>query len=208
MNKNTSQEIIQILRNLIPNPQCELNFSNNFELICAVMLSAQTTDKRVNMVTPELFRKYPNPESLMNADIDDVKTIIKSIGLTNNKAKNIINLAKEIHNVYNDDIPNEIEKLVKLPGVGRKTASVVLAVGFNIPAIPVDTHVNRVAYRLGYCNVLDDVLKTEKSLKKYIAKKDWIDGHHLLLLFGRYFCTAKNPKCNECALKQYCKDRN
>ena len=207
MNKNISNEIIARLRILIPNPECELNFNNNFELVCAVMLSAQTTDKRVNMVTPNLFNKYPTPALMKNANLDEVKDIIKSVGLANNKAKSLISLAKTIDENYKGVVPNSIEELIKLPGVGRKTASVVLAVGFKIPAMPVDTHLHRVAKRLGYIKDSDDVLVAEERYKKYIKKEDWIDAHHLLLLFGRYYCKAQNPECDDCPLKEFCKKK-
>ena len=207
MNKNTSNEIIARLRILIPNPECELNFNNNFELVCAVMLSAQTTDKRVNMVTPNLFNKYPTPALMKLANLEDVKDIIKSVGLANNKAKSLIALAKVIDEEYSGVVPNTIEELTKLPGVGRKTASVVLAVGFKIPAMPVDTHLHRVAKRLGYIKDKDDVLVAEEKYKKYIPKEDWIDAHHLLLLFGRYHCKAQNPECDGCPLKEFCKKK-
>ena len=133
MNKNTSKEIINTLKKIIPNPICELNFNNCFELICAVLMSAQTTDKRVNMITPELFKHYPTPKDLMNADVLDVKNIIASVGLAKSKAKNLIAMAKILHEKYNDVVPDTIEELISLPGVGRKTASVVLAVGYKIP---------------------------------------------------------------------------
>ena len=205
MNKALSYEIVSKLKKLIPDPKCELDFTNNFELICAVMLSAQTTDKRVNLITPLLFSKYPNSKSLMNANYNDVLEIIKSLGLAKNKTTNLIALAKTIEEQYGGEVPNTLEELVKLPGVGRKTASVVLALGFSIPAFPVDTHVHRVSYRLGYSKKDDDVLTTEMKLKKYIPKDEWIDAHHLLLLFGRYHCKSVNPNCNECKLIKYCK---
>jgi endonuclease-3 len=205
MNKNLSKEIINELRLLIPEPKCELNFTNNFELICAVMLSAQTTDKRVNIITPALFSKYPDSKALMNAEYQDVLEIIKSLGLAKNKAQNLIALSKVIEEQFDGRIPNTLEELIKLPGVGRKTASVVLALGFGIPAFPVDTHVHRVAYRLGYSKNNDEVIKTEEKLKRYIPKDQWIETHHLLLLFGRYTCKSINPKCNDCKLIKYCK---
>ena len=205
MNKNKSSEIITILRQIIPNPQCELNFNNNFELLCAVMLSAQTTDKRVNMVTPILFSKYPDPLSLANADYAEVKDIIKELGLSSNKAKNLIALAKKLYDDYNSVVPNTIEELIKLPGVGRKTASVILSVGFKIPAMPVDTHIHRMAIRLGYVKTNATVDEVEIALKKYIPIDAWIDAHHLLLLFGRYYCKAKNPCCDNCRLINFCK---
>ena len=208
MNKNTSNEIITLLRKIIINPQCELNYNNNFELLCAVMLSAQTTDKRVNMVTPHLFLKYPDPYSLANASISDVKDIIKELGLASNKAKNLIELSKILNSDYDSIVPDSLIELTKLPGVGRKTASVVLSVGFKKPSMPVDTHIYRMAIRLGYVKKNASVLDAELALKKYIPISDWIDAHHLLLLFGRYYCKAINPSCNGCVLIGYCKNKN
>lgn len=205
MNKKLSLDIVKELKLLIPDPKCELDFTNNFELICAVMLSAQTTDKRVNMITPTLFSKYPDSKTLMNADYNDVLEIIKSLGLAKNKASNLIALAKDIEEKYNGEVPNTMEELVKLAGVGRKTASVVLALGFGVPAFPVDTHVHRVAYRLGYTTKTDDVLKAEMKLKKYIPEDQWIESHHLLLLFGRYYCKSISPDCDRCQLIKFCK---
>lgn len=205
MNKQKSKEIISILREIIPNPVCELDYTDAFSLLVAVMLSAQTTDKRVNTVTPILFSKYRTPFDLANASYSDVKEIIGSLGLANNKATNLIKLANVIHYQYNDIVPSDFNELVKLPGVGRKTANVLLAVYFKIPSMPVDTHLHRMAIRLGYIKNDDDVLKAEESFKKYIPKEEWIDSHHLLLLFGRYYCKAINPRCSDCKLKEYCK---
>ena len=204
MNKNKSIQIINTLKEIIPNPICELDFNNTFELICAVLLSAQTTDKRVNIVTKELFKKYPAPKSLSLANYNDVLNIISSVGLAKNKANNLISLANIIHNELDDMVPNTMEALLKLPGVGRKTASVVLAVGFKIPSMPVDTHLHRMAIRLGYIGKKDNVLKAEESYKKYIPKDMWIDAHHLLLLFGRYHCKSINPNCVGCRLENFC----
>ncbi len=204
MNKIKSDEILNELKNIIPNPVCELNFNNTFELIIAVTLSAQTTDKRVNEITKILFSKYADPLSLLNAKFDDVYEIIKSLGLANSKARNIISISKDIHEKYNDIVPNSLEELTKLDGVGRKTASVVLAVGFNIPAFPVDTHLIRMANRLGYSKSNDPII-VEKDYKKYIKKDDWILAHHLFLLFGRYHCKASKPNCLDCKLSKYCK---
>ena len=204
MNNKKSEEILNELKLIIPNPKCELDFKNPFELVIAVTLSAQTTDKRVNEITKILFMKYPDAKSLSNASFDSIYEIIKPLGLANSKAKNIISIAYDIHNIYNDVVPNTIEELTKLSGVGRKTASVVLAVGFNIPAFPVDTHLIRMANRLGYSKS-NEPLIVEKDYKKYIKKDDWILAHHLFLLFGRYHCKAINPSCNDCKLKKYCK---
>ena len=205
MNKIKSYEIINILRTIIINPKPELNFNNNFELLIAVMLSAQTKDKYVNVVTQKLFKLYPNPESLSNADINDLINLIKNLGLANHKAKSLIETSKIIHEKYNDIVPGDAKELEKLPGVGRKTANVVLALGFNIPAMPVDTHLQKMAERLGYVKENSTPLQAEEAYKKFINKCDWIESHHLFLLFGRYFCTKINPKCDGCKLENYCK---
>ena len=208
MNKIIAKEILDIIKKeYVINPKPELDFKNNFELLCAVMLSAQTTDKRVNSVTKDLFLKYPDPKSMMEADVNDIINIIFSVGLSNNKANNLISLSKMLYEKYDSIVPSTIEELTTLPGVGRKTASVVLALGFNIPALPVDTHVHRMAYRLGFIKKDDNVIKAEESLKKYIDRSEWIEAHHLLLLFGRYHCKSKNPICKECKLKKYCKNK-
>ena len=205
MNKQKSKEILDILKEIIVNPAPELDFHNTFELIIAVVLSAQTTDKRVNMTTKELFKKYPDPLSLSQADYDTVEEIVRPLGLSKTKAKNIIALSDILHKEYMDIVPSDFNKLVKLPGVGRKTASVVLAVGFNLPAMPVDTHLYRMAQRLGYIKEADSIKEAEESYKKYIPKEEWAKAHHLFLLFGRYHCKAMNPECLDCKLKKYCK---
>lgn len=204
MNKNKSNEIINILKTIIINPKPELDFNNNYELIISVILSAQTTDKRVNIVTKDLYKKYKDYNELANANIEDVTQIIKPLGLAKSKANNIIELSKIIHNNYNDILPNTLDELTKLPGVGRKTASVVLALGFNIPAMPVDTHLYRMAIRFGYIKKNQSVKDAEESFKKYIPKSEWIEAHHLFLLFGRYHCKAISPLCDSCKLKDYC----
>lgn len=205
MNKQKSKEIVDILKEIIVNPAPELDFHNTFELIVAVVLSAQTTDKRVNMTTKELFKKYPDPLSLSQADYDTVEEIVRPLGLSKTKAKNIIALSDILHKEYMDIVPSDFNKLVKLPGVGRKTASVVLAVGFNLPAMPVDTHLYRMAQRLGYIKEADSIKEAEDAYKKYIPKDEWAKAHHLFLLFGRYHCKAINPECLDCKLKKYCK---
>ncbi len=199
-----SEEIIEELRKIIT-PRCELDFNNNFELICAVMLSAQTTDKAVNKYTPELFSKYPNAKSMSKANPYDVEEIIKPLGLSKNKSNNLVNLSKVLVEKYNSVIPHTLEELMELPGVGRKTASVVLALGFGIPAFPVDTHVYRVARRLKMAKMDDDILTVEEKLRRQIPKRKWTDSHHLLLLFGRYYCKSKKSLCEQCSLKKYCR---
>ena len=204
---NKAITIINELEKLYPDATCFLNHSNTYELLVAVILSAQTTDLKVNKVTPTLFKKYPNIKSLAKAKIDDVKEIIKSIGLANNKANNIINMANEVETRFNGIIPNNREDLVTLPGVGRKTANVVLANSFNVPTFAVDTHVYRVSYRLGIRKVDDDVLTCELKLNKYFDKSYWIKLHHQFILFGRNICESRKPKCEICPLKKYCKKK-
>ncbi|MBD5390591.1 endonuclease III [bacterium] len=199
-----SKEILEEIHKIIPNPKCELNYNNLFELVCAVMISSQTTDKRVNQVTPELFHRYPTPEKLSQAKYEDVYEIIQSLGFAKNKAKNLISMAQTLHTVFHDEVPKTIEELETLSGVGRKTASVVLAEGYKIPAMPVDTHLERMAKRFGYIDENATVLEAEMAYRKYIPEEDWIMAHHLLLLFGRYHCKAIHPECEGCSLSKYC----
>lgn len=198
-------EKLEYILNMFPNAKCELNYNNLFELLIAVSLSAQTTDKRVNQCTPILFNKYKTIKDLAEADINDVKEIIKPIGMTNTKAKNIISIAKIIHEQYNDQVVSDVNELVKLPGVGIKTINVLLAEGFKIPAFPVDTHVNRVAKRLKLAYISDDVSDVERKLKKKIPEDKWIQMHHSMIFFGRYFCKAISPSCDICKLKGKCR---
>ncbi|AMC93210.1 endonuclease III [Erysipelothrix larvae] len=187
-------EVLEILDSLFPNAKSDLDYRNNFELLIAVILSAQATDKSVNKVTPELFEHYPDADALSQAQTRDVIQIIKSIGLYATKAKNIIEASKILVDVYGGEVPSDFDALVSLPGVGRKTANVVRAVGFNIPAIAVDTHVHRVAIRLGWAKKDASVLEVEKALMKKIPKESWAKAHHLLLLFGRYYSTARDKR--------------
>ena len=196
-------EIINYLDELIPNPKCELNYNKDYELLIAVMLSAQTTDKRVNEVTDILFSKYNSLEKLSNASIDDLIKIIRSIGTFNKKAKNIKEIASSLISI--GYVPNDREYLESLPGVGRKTTNVVLSNLYNEPLIAVDTHVKRVSIRLGIAEKDDDVLIIEKKLNKYFPQDKLSRLHHQLVLFGRYYCKAKNPHCNDCKLKDICK---
>ena len=204
MNKELSTTILSEIHKIIPEPKCELNYSNLFELVCAVMISSQTTDKRVNQVTPALFQKYPTPEKLSQALYEDVYECIKVLGFAKNKAKNLISMATTLHTVFHDVVPKTLEELETLSGVGRKTASVVLAEGYKIPAMPVDTHLERMAKRFGYVDENASVLEAEMAYRKYIPEEDWITAHHLLLLFGRYHCKAIHPECENCTLSKYC----
>ncbi len=195
---------LQYIHDLFPNAQCELNYKSLFQLLIAVVLSAQTTDKSVNRVTAVLFAKYPDAPSLKNANLQDVEQILNSIGMYKIKSKNIIAIAKMVDEKFFNTIPSDPNLLSLLPGVGTKTINVVLAEGFKIPAFPVDTHINRIAKRLNYAHINDNVQVVEEKLKKVIAKEDWIQMHHSLIFFGRYFCKAKQPLCEQCKLSQQC----
>ena len=198
-------EIIEYLEKLIPNAVCELNYNKDYELLIAVMLSAQTTDKKVNMVTSVLFEKYPSLEALRDSDINDIIEIIRPIGTFNKKALNIKSIAHELILKQNGIVPNDREFLESLSGVGRKTANVVLSNLYNEPCIAVDTHVSRVSKRLGIAKESDDVLTIEKKLTKKIPKDKLNRMHHQLVLFGRYYCKAIKPECMNCKLKDICK---
>ncbi len=200
-------KIENYLDELFPNPRCELNYNKDYELLLATMLSAQTTDKRVNTVTAILFKKYPNTKALSNADFNDIANIIRPIGTFNKKAHNVIEIAKRLQKDYNGIVPNNREYLESLPGVGRKTTNVVLSNLFNEPCIAVDTHVSRVSKRLKLAGEKDDPLEVEKKLTKKIKKENLCKRHHQLVLFGRYHCTARNPKCENCKLKEICKNK-
>ncbi|MBQ2946550.1 MAG: endonuclease III [Bacilli bacterium] len=200
-------EIIDYLDKLFPNPKCELNYKKDYELLIAVMLSAQTTDKRVNIVTDILFKKYDNLDKLASADINDIVDIIKPIGTFNKKASNIISIAKSLIENKNGIVPNDRDYLEGLNGVGRKTTNVVLSNLYDEPCIAVDTHVSRVSKRLGIAKEKDDVLTIEKKLNKRFPKEKLARLHHQLVLFGRYHCKAKNPLCENCELKNICKEK-
>ena len=195
-----SKELLNKIYKMFPNPVCELEYFDDFSFLCAVVLSAQTTDKAVNLVTKELFLKYRNPYELMEAKVEDLIPILKPIGLMKNKSNYLIKLSKTLVQKYKGQVPHDFAKLVELPGVGRKTANVFLAQIDARPAIAVDTHVNRVSYRLGLSHQLDDVLKTEIELMEYFDENDWIKAHYGLLFLGRYKCLSKNPKCVDCLL--------
>lgn len=191
------------LDELIPNPICELNYQKDYELVIAVMLSAQTTDKGVNKVTSILFQKYNSLEKLASSNIEDIKEIIKPIGNYNKKANNIIEISKILINKYNKQVPKTYEELEVLPGIGRKSANVIRSEIYKIPSFAVDTHVIRVTNRLGLVKTKDPVI-IEKELEKIFKKSDWIRKHQQLVLFGRYYCKAKNPDCQNCKLLNIC----
>jgi endonuclease-3 len=191
---------------MFPEAHCELNHSNPFELVIAVALSAQCTDVLVNKVTKSLFEKYKTPEDYLEVSLEELQNDIRSIGLYRNKAKNIQSLSRMVLEEYKGEIPMDRDELTKLPGVGRKTANVVVSVAFNIPAIAVDTHVERVTKRLGICRWKDSVLEVEKTLMRKIPKDEWSVTHHRLIFFGRYHCKAQNPQCPSCPLLEICRE--
>lgn len=199
-----NKEIYDILDYYIPNPKCELNYNSPFELLIATILSAQCTDKRVNIVTKELFKKY-DINSLASASKKDIEDIIRSCGSYSKKSEYIITVSKRLLKDYNGIVPNDRKYLESLPGVGRKTTNVVLKNIYNEPSIPVDTHVERVSKRLGFAGINDSVTIIEKKLMKKIPKDKWNRVSEQILLFGRYYCTSKNPKCLDCKFKNYCK---
>ena len=198
-------KIFSYLDELIKNPVCELEFNKDYELLIATVLSAQTTDKRVNNVTKVLFKKYPSIEALSKASVSDIEYIIKEIGTYHKKAIFVKEIATRLVSDNIKVLPNNREYLESLPGVGRKTTNVFLSVIYNEPAIAVDTHVARVSKRLGLVNESDTVDIIEKKLMKKVPKERWSRTHHQFVLFGRYYCKAKNPICNNCKLKDICK---
>ena len=205
MKRSSKEYIIENLNRLYPDAHCELNHSDSFELLIAVVLSAQTTDVSVNRVTPALFEKYPDAISLSEASEEDVMRLIHSIGLYKNKSRNIINLAKELVKRFDGKVPSKREELESLPGVGRKTANVVLSNCFDYPAFAVDTHVSRVSKRLMIARKDDDVLTIEKKLMKFFPRNCWSRLHHQFIFFGRYKCKAKNPECTDCPFRDSCR---
>jgi endonuclease-3 len=200
------RHILDTLIQMFPDANCELTHSNPFELTIAVLLSAQCTDKLVNKVTPDLFRKYKTPWDYLQVPLEELEQDIRRIGLFRNKAKNIRKLCEALIENYNGEIPQTHEELVQLAGVGRKTANVVVSNAFGIPAIAVDTHVERVSKRLGICRWKDSVLEVEKQLQKGVPKEEWTETHHRLIFFGRYHCTARQPNCPECPLLDICRE--
>lgn len=193
------------LDRLIPNPVCELHYTKDYELLLAVMLSAQTTDKRVNMVTDVLYPKYPTLEALRDASIEDIIDIIRPIGTFHKKAQNIKLIARDLLENYQGIVPNNRSYLESLPGVGRKTTNVVLSILYNAPCIAVDTHVERVSKRLGLAKEKDTVLEVERKLTRKLPKDKLNKLHHQILLFGRYYCKSRNPECETCPFTEMCK---
>ncbi len=202
-----TNRIIDYLNFLFPNPVCELNFTKDYECLIAIVLSAQSTDKRVNTVTPQIFTKYKTLKDLKKADIKDLEEIIRPVGSFHKKASFVKEIARLLDEEYNGLVPTEREELIKFPGVGRKTINVFLSEFYNIPAIAVDTHVERVSKRLGLAKVEDDVLEVEKKLQKKFPKSIWSRVHLQLVLFGRYHCKAIKPECYKCSLVDICKEK-
>ncbi|MGL4774297.1 MAG: endonuclease III [Clostridium sp.] len=205
--KQRTKKILDILKETYPDAKCELNHENAFQLLVATILSAQTTDKKVNEVTETLFRDYPDLESFSTLSNDELEEKIKQIGLYRNKAKNLVLMCNQLKQKFNGEVPNTMEGITSLAGAGRKTANVVLSNAFGVPSIAVDTHVFRVGNRLGLANS-DNVLEVEKQLQKELPKKEWSLAHHLLIFHGRRCCSSQRPKCGECPLSTICKWEN
>ena len=202
--KQRYDAVLQWFEQNMPIAESELVFHNEYELLVAVMLSAQCTDKRVNMVTPKLFEQYPTPQNLAQASEEDIFQVIRSISYPNAKAKHLKGMAEKLISDYQGQVPNTVEALQTLPGVGRKTANVVCAVAWNQPTMAVDTHIFRVSERIGLTTHSKNPLQTEKQLIQYIPKELIPKAHHWLLLHGRYICQARKPKCEECGIRKWC----
>ena len=209
MEKMNKIELIEnYLDYLFPNPKCELNYNKDYELLIAVMLSAQTTDKSVNLVTKVLFDRYKTLEELKDAKLEDIIDIIRPIGTYNRKAVYLLEIANILYNNYDGVVPNDRKSLEAMPGIGRKVANVVLSEWFEIPSIAVDTHVDRVSKRLFLAKNNDSVLEVEKKLQKLYSKDNWSKRHLQMVLFGRYYCKSSRPLCNGCKLKEICKKKD
>ena len=202
--KARTAEILNWFRNTQAAAETELNYSNPFELLVAVVLSAQCTDKRINLVTPKLFENFPNPSALAAASFDEVFSLIRSVSYPNNKARHLMALAQKLISDYNSEIPETVEELQKLPGVGRKTANVIASVIYKQPTMAVDTHVFRVSARLGLTRGAKTPLATEVQLMRHIPEALVPKAHHWLILHGRRVCVARNPRCGDCGLQAWC----
>ncbi|MDM5229429.1 endonuclease III [Cytobacillus sp. NJ13] len=206
LNNTQIRYCLDAMGEMFPEAHCELNHSNPFELVIAVALSAQCTDALVNKVTKNLFQKYKTPQDYLNVSIEELQEDIRSIGLYRNKAKNIQKLCRLLLDEYEGVVPRDRDELTKLPGVGRKTANVVVSVAYGVPAIAVDTHVERVSKRLAFCRWKDSVLEVEKALMKKVPMDEWSITHHRMIFFGRYHCKAQNPQCEICPLLDLCRE--
>lgn len=207
MEKIIINEVLDRLAVTYPDAECALNHNNVFELLISVVLSAQTTDKSVNLVTPALFEVFPDAFALSQADVDEVAEYIRRIGMYKTKSRNIVKLSMELVTRFDGQVPSDYDSLISLPGVGRKTANVVRSVGFGIPAIAVDTHVFRVANRIGL-GYGKDVLKTEESLMENIERERWSQAHHSIIFHGRNCCSARKPDCENCCINDLCEMNN
>lgn len=205
--KARTKKIVDILKNAYPHAKCELDYETPLQLLIATILSAQTTDKKVNEVTKDLFKEYPDLDAFLTLTNEDLEERIKQIGLYRNKSKNLVLMFMQVKEKFNGEVPRTMEEIMSLAGAGRKTANVVLSNAFNVPAIAVDTHVFRVSNRLGLAKS-ENVLEVEMQLQEEIPKKEWTLMHHLLIFHGRRCCTARNPKCTECPLNHLCKCEN
>jgi endonuclease III len=203
--KERYQHFVEYFSKNQPDAETELHYGNAFQLLMAVILSAQCTDKRINQVTPALFERFPTPDSLAASTADEVFTYIRSVSYPNNKAKHLVGMAKVLVEVFNSEVPSSIDDLQKMPGVGRKTANVISSVVFDAPAIAVDTHVFRVSARIGLTNKARTPLAVEKQLVEFLPKETLAIAHHWLILHGRYICVARTPKCEICPISWFCK---
>lgn len=204
LKKEKTTLVLEILDKFYPDACCNLNYANAYQLLVAVILSAQTSDTSVNKVTPELFKNYPSPFLLANAKQKDVETILHSLGLYHTKALNLRKMAQILCQKYHEIVPSSLNDLTSLPGVGRKTANVVRAVWFKIPSLAVDTHISRISKRLGFVKSGASILDIEKTLTSLFPRFKWIKIHHQLIYFGRYICNSKNPKCKDCHFNFFC----
>jgi endonuclease-3 len=203
--KERYQYIIEYFREKMPEVTTELEFGNAFQLLCAVVLSAQCTDKRINQVTPALFRRFPTPQEMAKAEVEEVLEYVKSVSYPNSKANHLVGLSRMLVDNFGGEVPSSMDDLVKLPGVGRKTANVMQAVWFGKAAMAVDTHVYRVSHRLGLVSkTANTPYKVEQELIRHIPEEDVPDAHHWLLLHGRYVCTSQKPKCAKCDFNDIC----
>lgn len=206
MNKTQIRFCLDTMGEMYPDAHCELTHSNSFELVIAVALSAQCTDVLVNKVTKSLFSKYKTPQDYLNVSLEELQGDIRSIGLYRNKAKNIQKLCQKLLDEYDCIVPRDRDELMKFPGVGRKTANVVVSVAYGVPAIAVDTHLERVSKRLAFCRWKDSVLEVEKALMRKVPMEEWSVTHHRMIFFGRYHCKAQNPQCEICPLLELCRE--
>ncbi|HJB78165.1 MAG TPA: endonuclease III [Candidatus Nosocomiicoccus stercorigallinarum] len=206
LSKKKTMEALDIIHDMFPEAEAELNYSNEFELTIAVLLSAQATDISVNKVTDHLFKKYKTPEDYLNVPLEELENDIRTIGLYRTKAKNIQKLCRDLIDKFDGKVPTNYDELITLAGVGRKTANVVLSVAFDTPRIAVDTHVERVSKRLGIARWKDNVTEVEETLMRKIPMDRWSKAHHQLIFFGRYHCLARNPKCFDCPLLYMCRE--